>query len=118
MLERGVPEYVRRDNGPEMTAKVFRNWLNRVGTRTTYILPGRPWENSYCEGFNGKLRNELLDGEIFHTLSEAQVIIEEWQWHYNRIRPNSALRYRLPAPETTVVRLTTVKTIGQTQITA
>ena len=118
MVERGVPEYIRSDNGPEMIAKVLRNWLTRVGTKTAYILPGSPWENGYCESFNGKLRNELLDGEIFYTLREAQVIIEQWRWHYNRIRPHSALGYRPPAPETTVVRLTTLKTIGETQIAA
>jgi len=118
MVERGVPEYIRSDNGPEMIAKVLRNWLTRVGTKTAYILPGSPWENGYCESFNGKLRSELLDGEIFYTLREAQVIIEQWRWHYNRIRPHSALGYRPPAPETTVVRLTTVKTIGETQIAA
>ena len=118
MVERGVPEYIRSDNGPEMIAKVLRNWLTRVGTKTAYILPGSPWENGYCESFNGKLRNELLDGEIFYTLREAQVIIEQWRWHYNRIRPHSAVGYRPPAPETTVVRLTTLKTIGETQIAA
>ncbi len=118
MVERGVPEYIRSDNGPEMIAKVLRNWLTRVGTKTAYILPGSPWENGYCESFNGKLRNELLDGDIFYTLREAQVIIEQWRWHYNRIRPHSALGYRPPAPETTVVRLTTLKTIGETQIAA
>ena len=118
MVERGVPEYIRSDNGPEMIAKVLRNWLARVGTKTAYIMPGSPWENGYCESFNGKLRNELLDGEIFYTLREAQVIIEQWRWHYNRIRPHSALGYRPPAPETTVVRLTTVKKISETQIAA
>jgi putative transposase len=84
---------------------VLRNWLAGVGTQTAYIMPGSPWENGYCESFNSKLRNELLDGEIFYTLREAQVIIEQWRWHYNRIRPHSALGYRPPAPETTVVRL-------------
>ena len=118
MVERGVPEYIRSDNGPEMIAKVLRNWLARVGTKTAYIMLGSPWENGYCERFNGKLRNELLDGEIFYTLREAQVIIEQWRWHYNRIRPHSALGYRPPAPETTVVRLTTVKKISETQIAA
>ena len=118
MVERGVPEYIRSDNGPEMIAKVLRNWLDRVGTKTAYIMPGSPWENGYCERFNGKQRNELLDGEIFYTLREAQVIIEQWRWHYNRIRPHSALGYRPPAPETTVVRLTTVKKISETQIAA
>ena len=118
MVERGIPEYLRSDNGPEMIAKVLRNWLARVGTKTAYIMPGSPWENGYCERFNGKLRNELLDGEIFYTLREAQVIIEQWRWHYNRNRPHSALGYRPPAPETTVVRLTTVKKLSETQIAA
>ena len=118
MVERGVPEYIRSDNGPEMIAKVLRNWLARVGTKTAFIMPGSPWENGYCESFNGKLRNELLDGEIFYTLREAQVIIEQWRWHYNRIRPHSALGYRPPAPETTVVRLTIVSKISETQIAA
>ena len=118
MVERGVPEYIRSDNGPEMIAKVLRNWLARVGTKTAFIMPGSPWENGYCESFNGKLRNELLDGEIFYTLREAQVIIEQWRWHYNRIRPHSALGYKPPAPETTVVRLTIVSKISETQIAA
>lgn len=118
MVERGVPEYIRSDNGPGMIAKELRIWLTRVGTRNAYILPRSPWENGYCESFNGKLRNELLDGEIFYTLRESQVIIEQWRWHYNQIRPHSALGYRRPAPETTVVRLTTVKAIGETQIAA
>ena len=77
---------------------------------------GSPWENSYCESFNGKLRTELLDGAIYYTLRESQFIIEQWRWHYKQIRSHSAPGYRPPAPETTVVHLTTVKTIGETQI--
>lgn len=77
MVDRGVPTFIRSDNGPEMVAKVLRTWLARIGTQTAYIMPGSPWENGSCESFNGKLRNELLDGEIFHTLREAQVIIEQ-----------------------------------------
>ena len=115
MVERGIPDYLRSDNGPEMVAKILRNWLSRVGTKTAYIMPGSPWENGYCESFNGKLRNELLNGEIFYTLKEAQVITEQWRWHYNRIRPNSALGYRPPAPETTVADLTVSKIIGETR---
>ncbi len=76
-------------------------WLKRLGTETIYITPGSLWENGYCESFNGKLRDELLNGEIFYTLKEAQVIIEHWRCHYNTIRPHSALGYRPPAPETT-----------------
>ena len=118
MVERGVPTFIRSDNGPEMVAKVLRKWLARVGTQTAYIMPGSPWENGYCESFNGKLRNELLDGEILYTLREAQVIIEQWRWHYNRIRPHSALGYRPPAPETTAVDLTMKERNGQTQMAA
>ena len=99
MIERGVPEYIRSDNGPEMVAKSLRQWLSRVGAQTLYIEPGSPWENGYCESFNGKLRDELLNGEIFYTLREAQVLIEQWRQHYNRIRSHSALGYRPPAPE-------------------
>jgi transposase InsO family protein len=99
MIERGIPEHIRSDNGPEMVAKCLRAWLGRLGTKTLYIQPGSPWENGYCESFNGKLRNELLNGEIFYTLREAQVLIEQWRHHYNRVRPHSALGYRPPAPE-------------------
>jgi transposase InsO family protein len=99
MIERGIPEHIRSDNGPEMVAKCLRAWLGRLGTKTLYIQPGSPWENGYCESFNGKLRNELLNGELFYTLREAQVLIEQWRCHYNRVRPHSALGYRPPAPE-------------------
>ena len=115
MIERGVPKFIRSDNGPEMVAKKLRRWLRRVGTKTLYIAPGSPWENGYCESFNGKLRNELLNGEIFYTLREAQVVIEQWRQHYNRVRPHSALGYRPPAPETTAARLTVETKIGETQ---
>ena len=100
MVMRGVPEHIRSDNGPEMTAKVVRNWLTQVGAKTLFIEPGSPWENGYCESFNGKLRDELLNGEIFYSLKEAQAIIEQWRKHYNTIRPHSALGYRPPAPQT------------------
>lgn len=100
MLVRGVPEHIRSDNGPEMTAKVVRHWLANLGTKTLYIEPGSPWENGYCESFNGKLRDELLNGEIFYSLKEAQIVIEHWRNHYNTIRPHSSLGYRSPAPQT------------------
>jgi Integrase core domain len=100
MLMRGVPEHIRSDNGAEMTAKVVRNWLTQVGAKTLFIEPGSPWENGYCESFNGKLRDELLNGEIFYSLKEAQIVIEQWRKHYNTIRPHSALGYRPPAPQT------------------
>ena len=100
MLVRGVPEHIRSDNGPEMTAKIVRQWLASVGAKTLYIAPGSPWENGYCESFNGKLRDELLNGETFYSLKEAKVVIEQWRRHYNTIRPHSSLGYRPPAPQT------------------
>jgi putative transposase len=100
MLFEGIPTYIRSDNGPEMVAKVLREWLTGLGTRNLYIEPGSPWENGFCESFNGKLRDECLNGEIFYSLREAQVIIEKWRIHYNTKRPHSALGYRAPAPVT------------------
>lgn len=104
MLQHGVPKYIRSDNGPEMTAKVVRDWLPKVGSTTLYIEPGSPWENGYNESFNGKLRDECLNGEIFYSLKEAQVVIEQWRQHYNTKRPHSALGYRPPAPQTVSVQ--------------
>ena len=102
MLFEGVPAFIRSDNGPEMVAKVLRQWLSRFGTKSLYIEPGSPWENGYCESFNGKLRDELLNGKIFYSLREARVVIEKWRIHYNTRRPHSALGYRPPAPVTIV----------------
>ena len=102
MVTRGVPEHLRSDNGPEFTALAVRDWLGRVGVRTAYIDPGSPWENGYVESFNGKLRDELLNGEIFYTLKEAKVLIEKWRMHYNTVRPHSSLGYLPPAPEAIV----------------
>ncbi len=96
---RGVPEHIRSDNGPEFTAKEIRKWLNRLGVKTLFIEPGSPWENGYIESFNGKLRDELLNREVFTTLTEAMVLIEEWRREYNQVRPHSSLGYRPPAPE-------------------
>ncbi|MGB8685197.1 MAG: IS3 family transposase [Candidatus Binatus sp.] len=98
MLYRGIPENIRSDNGPEFVAEELRKWLANVGTGTLYIEPGSPWENGYCESFNGKLRDECLNGEIFYSLKEAQVVIEKWRVVYNTLRPHSALGYRPPAP--------------------
>jgi transposase InsO family protein len=98
-VHRGTPDYIRSDNGSEFTAKSVRNWLARVGVKTLYIEPGSPWENGYIESFNGKLRDELLNGEIFDTLLEAQVLIKRWRMDYNTKRPHSSLGYRPPAPE-------------------
>jgi transposase InsO family protein len=99
MLERGAPRHVRSDNGPEFVAKAVRDWIAAVGSKTAYIEPGSPWENGYVESFNSKVRDELLDGEIFYSLKEAQVLIEAWRRHYNAVRPHSALRLTPPAPE-------------------
>jgi len=98
-VARGVPEHIRSDNGPEFTAGVVREWLKCVRVKTLFIEPRCPWENGYCESFNGKLRDELLNGEIFTTLTEARVLIERWRNQYNRVRPHSSLGYRPPAPE-------------------
>jgi putative transposase len=96
---RGVPAYVRSDNGPEFIGKAVKTWITAVGAKTAYIAPGSPWENGYIESFNSKLRDELLNGEIFFTLKEAQIIIEGWRQHYNTVRPHSSLGYVPPAPE-------------------
>ena len=98
----GARAYIRSDNGPEFAAEAVRSWINAVGAKTAFIEPGSPWENGYCESFNARFRDELLNGEIFYTLKEAQIIIEEWRSHYNTKRPHSALGYRPPAPETIV----------------
>jgi putative transposase len=99
-IERGTPRYIRSDNGPEFIAKRLRWWLKRNQIDTLFIEPGSPWENGYIESFNGKLRDELLEREIFDTLFEAQVLIERWRVEYNTVRPHSSLNYRPPAPET------------------
>ena len=96
---RGIPEHIRSDNGTEFTAREIRKWLSSLGVKTLFIEPGSPWENGYIESFNGKLRDELLNREIFTTLTEARVLIEQWRREYNQIRPHSALGYRPPAPE-------------------
>jgi len=98
-MMKGIPEHIRSDNGPEFTAKAIRDWLNKLGVKTLFIEPGNPWENGYIESFNGKLRDELLNREIFTTLTEAKVLIEQWRIEYNHIRPHSSLGYRPPAPE-------------------
>lgn len=99
---RGTPTCIRSDNGSEFTATAVREWLGRLGVETLFIEPGSPWENGYVESFNGKLRDELLDREIFYTLTEAKVLIDRWRQEYNTIRPHSSLGYRPPAPEATL----------------
>ena len=103
-IKHGPPEHIRSDNGAEFTTQAVRDWLNRLGVKTLFIEPGSPWENGYNESFNGKLRDELLNTEIFHTLKEAKVLIERWRQHYNTIRPHSSLGYRPPAPQAILPR--------------
>ena len=98
MLERGVPEFIRSDNGPEFVASVLRNWLKSLGTQTAYITPGSPWENGYCESFNGKFRDQFLNGELFYSLGEAKVLIEQWRIHFNTTRPHQGINMKPPAP--------------------
>ena len=100
---RGIPAYLRSDNGPEFTARAIRAWLNRLGVKTLFIEPGSPWENGYIESFNARLRDELLDREIFTTLEEAKVLIESWKREYNQVRPHGAKNNRPPAPEAIMV---------------
>lgn len=99
-LKRGVPKHIRSDNGSEFTASQVRCWFDRLDLKPLFITPGSPWENGYVESFNGKLRDELLRGELFYSLKEAQVLIERWRVHYNTVRPHSSLGYKPPAPET------------------
>lgn len=98
------PEHIRSDNGAEFTATAVREWLGRLGVKTLYIEPGSPWENGYNESFNGKLRDELLNGEIFYTMREAEILIDRWRSHYNTVRPHSSLAYQPPAPEAILPR--------------
>ena len=98
-LLHGPPDHIRSDNGAEFTATAVRDWLHRLDVQTLFIEPGSPWENGYNESFNGKLRDELLNGEIFYTLKEAKVLVEQWRIYYNTIRPHSSLGYRPPAPQ-------------------
>ncbi len=99
-LRHGIPKHIRSDNGPEFIAKKLVTWIKSLEVQPLFIQPGSPWENGYCESFNGKMRYELLDGEIFYSLLEAKIIIERWRVHYNTIRPHSSLGGRPPAPQT------------------
>ena len=105
MITHGIPEYIRSDNGPEFIAKELRKWLSGIGVKTAYITPGSPWENGFCESFNGTFRDNLLDGEIFYSLQEAKVVVGEWVKHYNHERPHSALGYRPPAPQVQIPKI-------------
>ena len=99
---RGIPAYIRSDNGPEFIANAVRQWIKAVGAETAYIEPGSPWENGYCESFNARFRDELLNGEIFYSLKEAQIVINQWLRQYNHVRPHQALNMRPPVPETLI----------------
>ena len=114
-LLRGTPKHIRSDNGPEFTAKKVREWLHVVDVNAVFIEPGSPWENGYIESFNGKLRDELLNREVFDTLLEAQVLIEGWRKEYNQIRPHSSLGYLPPAPEVLMPYLSTTLTFEVVQ---
>ena len=109
-IHRGPPEHIRSDNGPEFTAHRVRDWLENVGVKTLFIEPGSPWENGFIESFNGKLRDELLNREIFDTLLEAKVLIERWRVHYNTVRLHSSLGYRPPAPESVLTTSQSIQT--------
>ena len=113
-IQRGVPVHIRSDNGSEFTARRVRSWLERLQVKPLFIEPGSPWENGYIESFNGKMRDELLNGEIFYSLKEAQVLIEMWRKEYNTVRPHSALGYRPPAPAAIVVTPTQFQSVGLT----
>lgn len=111
-IQRGVPVHIRSDNGPEFIAKRVREWLARLQVRPLYIEPGSPWENGYVESFNGKMRDELLNGEIFYSLKEAQVLIEMWRRHYNTVRPHSSLGYYPPVPAAILIQPTQFQPVG------
>lgn len=98
-LTERLPAHIRSDNGSEFIAKKIQKWLKELEVKTAYITPGSPWENGYCERFNGILRDELLNGEIFYTLNEAKIMIEQWRKEYNSVRPHGSLGYLPPAPE-------------------
>ena len=99
---RGVPGYIRSDNGPEFIADAVQEWIDALGAKTAHMAPGSPWENGYVESLNARLRDELLNGEMFYTLREPQVVIESWRRHDNRVRPHASLGYRAPSPEVVV----------------
>jgi putative transposase len=96
MSERGVPQFIRSDHGPEFVAKEVQSWFEEIGIGTIYIDPGSPWQNGYVESFHNRVRDECLNQEIFLSVLEAQVIIEEWRLFYNRVHPHSNLGFQSP----------------------
>jgi len=113
-IQRGVPVHIRSDNGAEFTAKNVRGWLSKLQTKPLFIELGSPWENGYIESFNGKMRNELQNGEIFYTLKEAEILIEMWRKEYNTIRPHSSLGYQPLVSEAIMVPATQFQLVGLT----
>ena len=109
MIIYGIPKFIRSDNGPEFVARILRDWLKEIGVQTAYIEPGSPWENGFCESFNGTLRDELLNGEIFYNLKEVKALVEQWRQHYNQVRPHSSLGYRPPAPQVMLPKITQIQ---------
>ena len=116
-ITRGLPKHIRSDNGLEFILRAIRQWLNNLEVCPLFIQPGSPWENGYNESFNGKLRDELLNGEVFDTLLEAKVLIERWRKEYNTIRPHSSLGYRAPVPEAKLFCLPASAPLQQTNRT-
>jgi len=112
--ERGVPVHIRSDNGPEFIAMRLRAWLNRLTVKPLFIMPGSPWENGYVESLNGKMRDEFLNREIFYSLREVDVLLEQWRIEYNTIRPHSALGYKPPAPKTVIEQKPQFQPLGLT----
>ena len=117
-IRRGMPAHIRSDNGSEFTAQAVRDWLKTLNVKPLFIEPGSPWENGFVESFNGKLRDELLNRELFDTLKEAQILIEWWRQEYNTIRPHSALGYRPPAPESITLALVGDEPFGGARLQA
>lgn len=99
-IMKGVPDYIRSDNGSEFTANKLLEWMQSMGVRTAFIEPGSPWENGYCESFNGKMRDEFLNRELFDTMFEVEALTKLWVREYNTVRPHSSLGYKPPAPQT------------------
>ena len=113
-LERGVPVHIRSDYGSEFIAKKVHKFLSKMSVKPLFIQPGSPWENGYIEPYNGKMRDKLLDREIFYSIKEAQILIEMWRNHYNKVRPHSSLGYRLPAPAAVVILPSQLNQVGLT----
>ncbi len=112
--ERGVPVHIRSDHGSEFIARRLRAWLDRLAVKPLFIEPGSPWENGYIESFNGKMRDEFLDREIFYTVKEAEILTEQWRIEYNTVRPHSALGYKPPAPRAVIVQNPQFQPLGLT----